>query len=173
MWMFSLLGVRLLLLGVCACLLPRKHKHTARTHTHQGPDTDNKEQAVGCFTPPRPVVNEGLDCWGGCNAKQGPCDWCGSGLCCRYGWDDKSNGCDGKIGVQGKGHVCSAPPPPPKIGSGPMDGVTLKPLNRFRTRTTPHAHTMIDDGLSFSLSLTLVLIILGIDPILRSSPQSL
>ena len=155
----------------------RKHKHRAHTHTRtrQGPDTDNKEQAVGCFTPPRGVLNEGVDCWSGCNAKQGPCDWCGAGMCCRYGWDDKSNGCDGKIGVPGQGHVCSAPPPPPVIDSGPMAGVTLKPLNRFQTRTTPHTHTMIDNGLFLSLllCLSLALVYVFIDPILSSSPQSL
>ena len=28
--------------------------------------------------------------------------------CCRYGWSDTSNGCDGNIGVQGEeGHVCA------------------------------------------------------------------
>jgi hypothetical protein len=107
--------------------------------TYSGPDTDNKEQAVGCFTPPRGVLNEGVDCWSGCNAKQGPCDWCGAGMCCRYGWDDKSNGCDGKIGVPGRSHVCSAPPPPPVIDSGPMAGVTLKPLNSGNGPEMPKA----------------------------------
>ena len=31
-------------------------------------------------------------------------------MCCRHGWADKSNGCDGNTGVPGLGHVCSAPP---------------------------------------------------------------
>jgi hypothetical protein len=35
----------------------------------------------------------------------GPCDWCGTGFCCRSGWGDKSGGCDGTIGVPGKGHM--------------------------------------------------------------------
>ena len=58
-----------------------------------------------------PLAHAGEDCWVGCNNNQGPCDWCGSGnLCCRYGWDDHSNGCDGTLGIQGSGHVCIAPP---------------------------------------------------------------
>jgi hypothetical protein len=40
----------------------------------------------------------------------GPCDWCGTGFCCKSGWGDKSGGCDGTIGVPGKGHVCAAAP---------------------------------------------------------------
>jgi hypothetical protein len=53
------------------------------------------------------VEHLGQDCWGGCKAKQGKCDWCGTGgICCRSGWKDKSNGCDGILGMKGKGHVC-------------------------------------------------------------------
>jgi hypothetical protein len=52
------------------------------------------------------LKNAGKDCWGGCGAKQGKCNWCGSGMCCRKGWHDKSNGCDGALGISGKGHVC-------------------------------------------------------------------
>lgn len=52
------------------------------------------------------VENEGQDCWGGCAGRQGICSWCGPfGMCCRFGWSDTSNGCDGSIGVQGRG-VC-------------------------------------------------------------------
>ena len=32
------------------------------------------------------VLNYGRDCWRGCGRRQGPCEWCGSGLCCRKGW---------------------------------------------------------------------------------------
>ena len=56
------------------------------------------------------MKNEGVDCWDSCNGQQGPCDWCGAGVCCRYGWDDKSNGCDGSIGYPGMGHVCAPRP---------------------------------------------------------------
>ena len=55
------------------------------------------------------VENEGQDCWGGCAGQQGICSWCGPfGMCCRFGWADTSNGCDGSIGVEGLGHVCAA-----------------------------------------------------------------
>jgi adenine specific DNA methylase Mod len=30
-------------------------------------------------------------------------------MCCRKGWEDKSNGCDGTLGIPGEGHVCVAP----------------------------------------------------------------
>ena len=53
------------------------------------------------------LLNAGKDCWGGCGRRQGPCEWCGSGLCCRKGWWDTRNGCDGSIGENGKGHVCA------------------------------------------------------------------
>ncbi len=57
-----------------------------------------------------PLAHAGEDCWTRCSQQQGPCDWCGSGnLCCRHGWDDHSNGCDGTLGIPGSGHVCVAP----------------------------------------------------------------
>ena len=32
---------------------------------------------------------------------------CGKdGICCKYGMDWVGNGCDGTMGVKGKGHVC-------------------------------------------------------------------
>ena len=52
------------------------------------------------------VLNYGRDCWRGCGRQQGECDWCGSGVCCRKGWWDTRNGCDGSIGIARKGHVC-------------------------------------------------------------------
>jgi hypothetical protein len=55
------------------------------------------------------VENEGRDCWGGCGGQQGICSWCGPfGMCCKFGFADTSNGCDGNIGVEGLGHVCAA-----------------------------------------------------------------
>lgn len=45
------------------------------------------------------IQNRGKDCWYKCNSKQGPCSWCGSaGMCCKKGFNDKSNGCDGTFG---------------------------------------------------------------------------
>ena len=60
--------------------------------------------------PPPPVaksalLNAGMDCWDRCQSKQGPCSFCGTGMCCRKGWKDTSNGCDGTLGGEGK-HVC-------------------------------------------------------------------
>jgi len=56
-----------------------------------------------------PIQNAGKDCWAGCNANQGKCPWCGpGGVCCRKGWWDKRNGCNGDMGISGKGHVCVA-----------------------------------------------------------------
>ena len=43
-------------------------------------------------------MNAGVDCWEKCGGKQGPCDWCGNGRCCKKGWPDTSNGCDGSFG---------------------------------------------------------------------------
>eukprot|EP01052_Picozoa_sp_SAG31_P005632 SAG31_NODE_250_length_19098_cov_4.337123_2_plen_1162_part_00 len=60
------------------------------------------------------IVHEGEDCWDECNNQQGPCGWCGSGICCRFGWHDTSGGCDGTIGFDGLGHVC-APTPLPEL----------------------------------------------------------
>ena len=56
------------------------------------------------------LKNAGKNCWQACGHKQGNCNWCGTdGMCCRYGWHDKSRGCSGKIGIQGTtGHVCAA-----------------------------------------------------------------
>ena len=48
-----------------------------------------------------PLQQRGEHCWDACNQQQGPCAWCGSGLCCRRGWGDRSNGCDGSFGGQG------------------------------------------------------------------------
>jgi hypothetical protein len=59
------------------------------------------------FKEAGPVLNYGKDCWNGCRSVQGPCKWCGSGTCCRVGWHDKKNGCDGTVGIKGKRqHMC-------------------------------------------------------------------
>merc|ERR1712159_922668 len=42
----------------------------------------------------------------------GKCGWCGSGMCCRLGWRVHSRGCNGKMGIRGRGHVCIASPKP-------------------------------------------------------------
>ena len=51
------------------------------------------------------LKNSGKDCWYVCNNTQGNCAYCGTGVCCRKGWWDKSNGCDGSIGGNGY-HTC-------------------------------------------------------------------
>merc|ERR1719453_238925 len=51
------------------------------------------------------LQNQGKDCWGGCGSQQGACEWCGAeGYCCRLGWN--GGGCNGKMGIPGKGHSC-------------------------------------------------------------------
>ena len=52
------------------------------------------------------LLNEGQECLNQCNQIQGPCNYCGSGLCCRKGWHDTSNGCNGNIGGDGS-HTCA------------------------------------------------------------------
>ena len=47
-------------------------------------------------------------CWWKCNKKQGPCDWCGTGMCCKKG--ETGNGCDGTFGGESD-HRCSMPSP--------------------------------------------------------------
>eukprot|EP01052_Picozoa_sp_SAG31_P022602 SAG31_NODE_1805_length_7233_cov_5.304738_2_plen_1964_part_01 len=56
------------------------------------------------------IAHAGEHCWDTCGRQQGLCSWCGTGgYCCRHGWDDHSNGCDGTIGVAGiPHHVCAA-----------------------------------------------------------------
>ena len=84
-----------------------EHQGGADLHVkYSGPDTDGKLTLLST----NGVLHIGQDCWGGCNAKQGPCSWCGTGRCCRYGWDDTSNGCDGQLGIEGLGHVCVRSP---------------------------------------------------------------
>ena len=52
------------------------------------------------------IANKGKDCWKGCEKTQGRCEWCGTeGWCCRLGWE--GNGCDGSMGAEGMGHVCT------------------------------------------------------------------
>jgi hypothetical protein len=60
---------------------------------------------------PKGVLNWKKNCWTGCKKKQGcGCSFCGSaGICCRKGWKDKSNGCDGLVGGKHK-HVCVTAP---------------------------------------------------------------
>ena len=51
------------------------------------------------------LKNYGKDCWTPCNKQQGQCEYCGTGLCCRKEWGDRSRGCDGSIGGDGY-HTC-------------------------------------------------------------------
>ena len=50
-------------------------------------------------------MNTGVYCLHRCGG-QGICEWCGTeGICCRKGWGDTSNGCDGSFGGLTK-HEC-------------------------------------------------------------------
>jgi len=48
------------------------------------------------------------DCWGSCGGKGGKCDWCGSGACCRKGWNDDPDECKTAQWYHSKGasHHC-------------------------------------------------------------------
>jgi hypothetical protein len=61
------------------------------------------------------VLNEGQACWDECQQKQGHCAFCGTGMCCPYGWNyTNHSGCAGTIGVDGDPpHVCAKPGPEP------------------------------------------------------------
>ena len=52
------------------------------------------------------LTNGGNLCLGMCDGNQGPCDFCGGGLCCRK--EHVGNGCDGLIGNQFH-HTCVLP----------------------------------------------------------------
>mmetsp|Transcript_102506 Transcript_102506/g.182118 ORF Transcript_102506/g.182118 Transcript_102506/m.182118 type:complete len:1159 (-) Transcript_102506:60-3536(-) len=56
----------------------------------------------------------GEDCWDECQHREGECDFCGTGKCCRYGWgrhrDDE--GCWPFEGIQGRHHHVCVPPKP-------------------------------------------------------------
>ena len=58
-----------------------------------------------CFYCKDELLNAGVDCWNQCSKKQGPCAFCGTGLCCRKG--SEGNGCDGSLGIA-NAHVCTA-----------------------------------------------------------------
>jgi len=64
------------------------------------------------------VKHYGRDCWRGCDREQGQCAWCGTGLCCRFGWRP-GEGCKRTDGIRGKGHVCV---PKPKGWVAPKGG---------------------------------------------------
>ena len=57
------------------------------------------------FTTKVGLLNDGKACWHECNKQQGPCSFCGTGLCCRKDYHDTSNGCGGTLGIDGY-HVC-------------------------------------------------------------------
>jgi len=56
------------------------------------------------------VQNLDAECWQPCTKTQGPCDFCGSGLCCRHGWHVYDGGCNGHMGIPGAKHVCVPQP---------------------------------------------------------------
>jgi hypothetical protein len=70
----------------------------------------NEQGQCSSVVPTYPgLLNGGKSCFSNCTETQGSCSWCGTGMCCRKGWEDKSNGCDGTLGIPGEGHVCVAP----------------------------------------------------------------
>jgi hypothetical protein len=59
-----------------------------------------------------PLRNEGKGCWDACGRRDGPCDWCGSGYCCRHDWD--GGGCTKRMGIAGWWyHTCVPGPTEP------------------------------------------------------------
>jgi len=81
--------------------------YTAKCFCQEGHFTQDGETCISC---PAELKNAGAECWNHCNGQQGACDWCGfKGKCCRKGWDDTSNGCDGTFGGQGN-HECALAP---------------------------------------------------------------
>ena len=64
-----------------------------------------REEFLQCVTA-RNLKNAGKDCWINCKSRQGKCSWCGdTGMCCKKGFHDKSNGCDGTFGGKTR-HEC-------------------------------------------------------------------
>merc|ERR1719499_2214243 len=51
------------------------------------------------------VENEFDDCWSACGEKAGPCDWCGTGLCCKQGDD----GCGDESLGGANSYLCTKP----------------------------------------------------------------
>ena len=103
--------------------LERKRAYLAiASHTPSLAEQCNRE-AGQCRGPPDSILegevrnerrsegaggmqHEGLGCWQECQKTQGQCAWCGTGFCCRHGWHNTSHGCNGTMGIPGKGHVC-------------------------------------------------------------------
>ena len=56
------------------------------------------------------LQNYNVKCLDECGKKQGPCSFCGTGMCCRKGWHDSSNGCDQSLGISREDHTCVASP---------------------------------------------------------------
>ena len=92
------------------------------------------------WAPPAGLKNPGAACAKRCNSSsgsgsgQGPCAWCGAGgTCCRFGV--AGDGCDGKVGAPGKGHVCvaAAGSVEARTQPGPVKPNTRAPLCAART----------------------------------------
>ena len=62
--------------------------------------------------------NEGKGCWYECGRKQGRCDYCGNGMCCRLGW--VGGGCDGSHGTSSGHHGCVAASSPAPSSDGDL-----------------------------------------------------
>jgi hypothetical protein len=84
------------------------------------------------------VKNKFQNCWGRCGGKrQGSCDgFCGKGgMCCRYGYHDKTGGCTGKDGDPNNtgNHVCSPKPRPAPSRTSVEELVFDAPLGTGRS----------------------------------------
>ena len=55
------------------------------------------------YLVPENSLNVNKNCWHECAKKKGPCDFCGSGLCCKKG--EKEKGCGGFIGGENS-YIC-------------------------------------------------------------------
>eukprot|EP01051_Picozoa_sp_SAG22_P000973 SAG22_NODE_33_length_27588_cov_104.174652_4_plen_1217_part_00 len=88
-----------------------------------GDDTRDNTRSTSTGVPAASLMHEGEQCWDACGLQQGPCSWCGSGLCCKLGWADHRNGCDGSVGLSADLYLCS---PSPTTGAGsPQDSQSV------------------------------------------------
>lgn len=107
-----------------------------------GMETDKGDQCYQKQQARYSVQNFGQDCWDSCNSQQGPCDFCGSGYCCRLAWHDTSNGCDGEMGITGRGHVCVADP------KAEPRGAFQPHATKFRRLEQEGAKRGLEDGIA-------------------------
>merc|ERR1712212_515305 len=117
------------------------------------PPGDMKSPPPLTFTLPTPappdpeLLNEGKECWSNCYGITGRCNWCGSGSCCRIGFE--GDGCSASTGCPNN-HCCTQssdmkrPPPltftlptPAPPGDKKPPQRPVKPVRSSTTTTTP------------------------------------